>query len=123
MAKAKQVYSEGKQVNITDENDQIVDVYMVRGSVTEVRQKHGNRQYLRHIITVTWAEDDNFGNEYGTWFDEIRPSTWSNSAEAIRECIKQFDECAYMMKQRISVEALARLPFAAHVTDDGEPAF
>ena len=123
MAKAKQIYSEGKQVNITNEKGDIVDVYMVRGSVMEVRQEHGNSVVLRHIITVTWDEDDRFGFDYGTHFDGLR-EMYSNHASAIRQCISLIDECAGVLAMRISASALTQIRRAVSPTDDnGDPLF
>ena len=107
MSKAKQIYSEGKQVNVKDGNGEIVDGYTVMGSVTELMQQHGNRRVKRHIITVTWTEDEHFGYDEGTHFDGMR-EMYSNHASAIRQCISLIDECAAMMAIRISHTAFTR---------------
>ena len=117
MSKAKQIYSEGKQVNVKDGNGEIVDGYMVMGSVTELMQRHSHRIMRRHIITVTWYESEDFGNEKGTHMDGMRQATYSVPSDAIRECINAIDNCAQWLSCRLSEGALLRFNRIQAMTD------
>lgn len=108
MNKAKQIYHEGKQVDVMNTGIKLTG-YFITGSVTEVRQRHSHRTYVRHIVTVTWYEDEDVGDEEGTYTDIMRLPTYSTPADAIRQCIRDIDDCAEWLSGHMSDGARSRM--------------
>ena len=124
--KASQIYSEGKQVDVMTQDGTATKLtgYFINGSVTEVMQRHSHRTMRRHIVTVTWYESEDFGNEEGTYMDGMRQATYSIPSDAIRECINAIDDCAQWLSAHLSEDALLRLKRIQATTDsNGDPLF